>query len=816
MSQTPARRSILPIASGTQQRHPRESLSEGVSLGPESLLHTLAVTSPRIRGTETPQTSSRSTNKKGKSKLASLVHPSASSESLGTATPGSSSSDADQRGVLVDRFRLWRQDAIMQHLYETAIFWGDKVFSWTADPNDAFWLAQAHFLSHHYLRAESILIQSYAYQTPRATTAKGKEREDLLRGNMPLMGGIDLAPTIAGGYSRLVDLSVACRYLAAQCSVRLGKWDDALEMLGETNPFRGKANEPPPVSVPEQHGGVKVESTMCYLRGVIMLRMGRARDAQESLMEALAIDYKNFDAFETLIGGDMLTIDEEWEFVQGLEYNQDDPYAAEFVRSVYMIRLKKYKHHDEMAAARRRLVVNYDMGENTEVLLGFAESLFSQFRYADCFAITSRILENTKIHPPTLRLHIACMQQLPNQRPKLFLLAHELMQKEPESPISSYAVASWYIFAKKYPMARRWIAKTTLMDPRNEPAWIAFAHTFAFEGEHDQAITAYSTCARLFRGSHLPLLYIGMEYLRLSNRLLAEEYFEAAYKLCDSDPLLLNEMGVLAYQSEKYGLAKKYLSSAAEIGSSAQKSEAPWKNTYLNLGQALRKLGELEEAKTMFLKVLALDPRSAEAFASLGMVHHSLNELDAAITRYHEALSIIPLDANVIELLNIALAVNAMHDPLSSSAFTSTASSQETTNAQVFIAAGAGVPPRKPGGLSLPAAIRAALHNGTGAGAGTGAMGPVSMIRADVNHPSRVGTNPSWSTKMTATQERFGGRPEDPGLPPLPRGAGPSGPAHPSFRTTMLNRGGMEPPPPLRMGADAHQDDDTSMDLGDY
>lgn len=113
------------------------------------------------------------------------------------------------------------------------------------------------------------------------------------------------------------------------------------------------------------------------------------------------------------------------------------------------------------------------------------------------------------------------MQHLPNQRSKLFLLAHELMQKEPESPVSSYAVAAWYIFSKKYPIARRWIAwvvyqynlhktltqsfetsdrKTTLMDPRNGPAWIAFAHTFAFEGEHDQAVTAYSTCARLFRG----------------------------------------------------------------------------------------------------------------------------------------------------------------------------------------------------------------------------------------------------------------------------------------------------------------------------
>jgi len=96
----------------------------------------------------------------------------------------------------------------------------DLPFFPSADPNDAFWLAQAHFLCHHYLRAESILTQTYAYQRPRATTSKGKEREDLLRGNMPLMGGIDFSPTVVGKFSRLVDLSVACRYLAAQCSVR--------------------------------------------------------------------------------------------------------------------------------------------------------------------------------------------------------------------------------------------------------------------------------------------------------------------------------------------------------------------------------------------------------------------------------------------------------------------------------------------------------------------------------------------------------------------------------------------------------------------
>ena len=33
---------------------------------------------------------------------------------------------------MIDRMRLWRHDAMMQHLYETAAFWGDKVLSWTS------------------------------------------------------------------------------------------------------------------------------------------------------------------------------------------------------------------------------------------------------------------------------------------------------------------------------------------------------------------------------------------------------------------------------------------------------------------------------------------------------------------------------------------------------------------------------------------------------------------------------------------------------------------------------------------------------------
>lgn len=100
------------------------------------------------------------------------------------------SDDGDQETEWVDptwemvaRIRTWRHDAIHQHLYETAAFWGDKVFTWTGEPNDAFWLAQAHFLMGHYLRAEKILTGPLPpARMPRLATeedAAGEQQEQL-------------------------------------------------------------------------------------------------------------------------------------------------------------------------------------------------------------------------------------------------------------------------------------------------------------------------------------------------------------------------------------------------------------------------------------------------------------------------------------------------------------------------------------------------------------------------------------------------------------------------------------------------------------
>ncbi|KAG9024750.1 anaphase promoting complex subunit cdc16 [Tulasnella sp. JGI-2019a] len=658
MSASPRQKRTIRVATGQDQqrsRHPRNSLVSGASSisSYTAPLHPLAFDSARQ-----------------------------SHETQITATEldeGEVEGDEEEEDWgIVDRMRLWRHDAMMQHLHGSAIFWGDKVLSLTGDQNDAFWLAQAHFLNQNYARAEQLLTRPFVIPD-RPFDRKGKGREELrasnstvtpglgLRGPSNVMGpppatgffgGIEVdANAPAGAVSKLVDMSVACRYLAAQCMVRSGKWAEAVETLGESNPWRGTGVSGP--GIPNCDGGIKVEASMCYLRGVLMMRLNRQDKAREHFMEALALDVKCFDAFEELVGGQLLAADEEWDFVQGLQFMQQVPEDADFVRLVYTIRLKKEKNIPEMALARQRLVEDYDMRENPDVLFAFAESFYAQYRWEDAFVITSRIQQLVGLHSAALPTHIACMNNLRHLHPRLFLLAHELVDKDPENPVSWYAVGVYYLLTRKYLDARKFFSKANLMDPRFGPAWIGFAHSYSYEGEHDHAIVAYSTAARLFPGLHLPALFLGMEHLQINNFSLASEYLALSLSICDGDPLLFNEIGVLAFQAKKYQEAADRLERAIELTGNMQGTDAIWATTYLNLGQAYRKLGRLDHALKAFRKVIELNPRHAQGFACIGLIHHMLEEYEEAIRFYHDSLSIDPIDANTIDLLNFALETNA-------------------------------------------------------------------------------------------------------------------------------------------------------------
>ena len=100
-----------------------------------------------------------------------------------------------------------------------------------ADPNDAFWLAQTHFLTGHYLRAETLLTEPLPSPPkrplPRRDTSEpevnGFGRKSKGKGRMD-EGLNNFDSTSMGEQPRrgkLVDESLACRYLAAQCLVSM-------------------------------------------------------------------------------------------------------------------------------------------------------------------------------------------------------------------------------------------------------------------------------------------------------------------------------------------------------------------------------------------------------------------------------------------------------------------------------------------------------------------------------------------------------------------------------------------------------------------
>ena len=121
-----------------------------------------------------------------------------------------------------------------------------------------------------------------------------------------------------------------------------------------------------------------------------------------------------------------------------------------------MLRSIQYKHLREITVTRRRLEAEYALADNADVLFGLADTLYAQYKWNECYAVTSRILTIVPNHKATLPLHLSCMHHLPRLRSALFLLAHELADTDPNDATSWYAVGLWYFTGERWGEARRY------------------------------------------------------------------------------------------------------------------------------------------------------------------------------------------------------------------------------------------------------------------------------------------------------------------------------------------------------------------------
>ena len=82
-----------------------------------------------------------------------------------------------------------------------------------------------------------------------------------------------------------------------------------------------------------------------------------------------------------------------------------------------------------------------------------------------------------------------------------------------------------------------------------------------------------------------------MQHLQLNNLQLAEEYLLQAHGICDNDPLLLNELGVAAFEKARYNEAVHYFREAIRVAEMGEWDQHAWTVTWTNLGHAFRKMG---------------------------------------------------------------------------------------------------------------------------------------------------------------------------------------------------------------------------------
>lgn len=135
---------------------------------------------------------------------------------------------------------------------------------------------------------------------------------------------------------------------------------------------------------------------------------------------------------------------------------------------------------------------------------------------------------------------------------------HCQVDADPESAVAWFAVGCYYYCIGRHKEAATFFSKAVALDPQCAPAWLGVGHAASItvravaglareccavhalsvscptrvscvsQNETDQAMAAYRTAARLFVGSHLPLLCMGMESFLTNSLPLADQVTHTA------------------------------------------------------------------------------------------------------------------------------------------------------------------------------------------------------------------------------------------------------------------------------------------------
>jgi len=412
---------------------------------------------------------------------------------------------------------------------------------------------------------------------------------------------------------------------------------------------------------PEVYRRVDLAAAACSVLGQAYEALENRSRAVAWLKRALQLDPRCAEALSFLVERKLLSAADEKALSRRLSAalgEGDDAWVA----ALYGARLCVHDCEAPLEAVEARfdaLERVHGLGDNNEVLCARAEHLYYRHDARAAHAAAKAVYSSDPFDFACVPVYLASMVEL-GLAHDLFACAHDLVKAYPKNAASWFAVGCYYLLVAKNDAAQRYFHKAAKLCPRFAPAWIGFGNAFAAQDESEQAMAAYRSASRLFQGSHLPLAFIGMEYLRTNNLPLAKHFLRGAKRLCPSDPLVANELGVVELRQGAYHEAEDTFLAVLHLFRALPERaplRAACESSVFNLAQTYRKLRDFNKAARYFELALSLKPRDPSVRAALGAIYHVFggSYLHRAIDCYHVSLGVRPDDTFAAEMLTRAL-----------------------------------------------------------------------------------------------------------------------------------------------------------------
>lgn len=210
--------------------------------------------------------------------------------------------------------------------------------------------------------------------------------------------------------------------------------------------------------------------------------------------------------------------------------------------------------------------------------------------------------------------------------------------------MSWYAVGCYYYLLSNADSARKYLSKATSIDPKFHPAFLLFGHTFELESQHDLSLAVYLDLSKNMPRSHLPLLYIGVEYSHINNPVQAEIYLKRALRKTNGDDLFAShELAIVHYQKGDFQLAKEgflFVYNRLATNHLLLRFPLKWEPLLNNLGHTCRHLGDYEEAIEYHEQARMMVPGNSSNCDAIGLCYSLLGQYRTACDWFQKALAI--------------------------------------------------------------------------------------------------------------------------------------------------------------------------------